>query len=104
MPYIAPERRERLDPAIESLQAKLYLMGDEEGDLNYAITRLIASYFEDEPRYHTIARITGVLDNVKGEFERRIAAPYEDGAARLNGDVPEFKHILNQGRREGRHE
>ena len=97
MPYVTRKRREELDPVIESLQAKLYLMGDDEGDLNYTITRLVASYFEDTPGYRTIARVTGVLDNVKSEFYRRIAAPYEDGTMRLNGDVPEFKKFLGEG-------
>ena len=93
MPYIHQDVRDCLDPFINELQAEL---GDHEGDLNYAITRLVTAYFKKEPRYQTIARITGVLDNVKAEFYRRIAGPYEDRALDRNGDVPEFEAITSE--------
>lgn len=93
MPYIAKERREKLDADIESLQWQLREMGNAEGDLNYVISRLIGDAFLNETRYHTIARITGVLENVKDEFYRRLAAPYEWKAIAKNGDLPEFKKL-----------
>lgn len=91
MPYIKPERRAHLDCAIEELQAELAGLGNEEGDLNYAISRLIGAAFEGTPKYRTIARMTGVLENVKSEFYRRVAGPYEDKAIEKNGDIPEFE-------------
>ena len=90
MPYITAEKREALDEHIEALQQELHL-ADDEGALNYALSRIVGSVFEDEPRYHTIARITGVLENVKQEFYRRVAAPYEEQAMHKNGDIPEYK-------------
>jgi hypothetical protein len=61
--------------------------------MNYTISRLVGAAFEEQPRYHTIARVTGVLKNVADEFYRRIAAPYEDSAIEKNGDVGEFARI-----------
>jgi hypothetical protein len=43
--------------------------------------------------YSKIAIITGVLENVKQEFYRRAAAPYEDKKILQNGDVREYKKI-----------
>ncbi len=93
MPYITEERRRMLDPHIEGLQKALHELNGTEGDLNYSITRLVAYAFMNEPRYHIIARVTGVLDNVKAEFYRRIGIPYENAAIEKNGDVPEFTRI-----------
>lgn len=96
MPYINSQRREELDPEIESLQSKLIELGSNEGDLNYVITRLIAALFAHYSRYAMIARVSGVLANVGSEFYRRIAGPYEDIAVSKNEDIPEFKEILNK--------
>lgn len=96
MPYIAEDRRRLLDPHIEGLQkalSALSLRGGSEGDLNYSISRLLGAAFLNESRYHTIARVTGVLANVKDEFYRRIGIPYENQAIEKNGDVPEFARI-----------
>lgn len=91
MPYIAQDRRQQLDPAIEELQERLHKMGGNEGDLNYVVSRLIGSAFQNETRYHMIARVSGVLRNVYSEFYRRLAVPYEDTAIAKNGDIPEYK-------------
>jgi hypothetical protein len=93
MPYISEERRRALDPHIEGLQKALSSLGGTEGDLNYSITRLVAKAFFYETRYHTIARVTGVLTNVMQEFYRRLGIPYENLAIEKNGDVPEFARI-----------
>jgi hypothetical protein len=98
MPYIAEERRRVLDGPIEDLQKALSKLtagglSGSEGDLNYAISRLVAAKFLAEPRYYTIARVTGVLANVKDEFYRRLGIPYENVAIGKNGDVPEFARI-----------
>ena len=93
MPYIKQDRRKTLDSSIEALQIRLAAAGGNEGDLNYVISRLIGSAFLNDTRYHTIARVTGVLDNVKAEFYRRLGVPYENEAIEKNGDVPEFERI-----------
>ena len=91
MPYIAPEDRPDLDPAIDELAAAVRAKAEErdgsfEGFLNYAITRLVLGVLPSR-RYASIARATGVLENVKQEFYRRYAAPYEDEQIDKSGDV-----------------
>jgi hypothetical protein len=93
MPYITEDRRADLDPHISEVVSILRKLGWSEGDMNYTISRLVGAAFEEEPRYHTIARVTGVLKNVADEFYRRIAAPYEEAAIEKNGDVSEFARI-----------
>ncbi len=93
MPYIAQDRRDKFDPSIEELQTQLQALGNSEGDLNYVISRLIGSAFQDETRYHMIARVRGVLGDVGDEFYRRLAVPYEDMAIAKNGDIPEYEAL-----------
>jgi hypothetical protein len=93
MPYISEDRRQVLDPHIEGLQKALEGLGGNEGDLNYSVTRLVGAAFLKETRYHTIARVTGVLENVIQEFYERLGVPYERRAREKNGDVPEFARI-----------
>ncbi len=93
MPYIAQDMRDKFDPSIEELQTQLHALGNSEGDLNYIISRLIGSAFQDETRYHMIARVRGVLGDVGDEFYRRLAVPYEDMAIAKNGDIPEYEAL-----------
>jgi len=91
VPYIAPEDRPALDAAIDGLAAAVNEKAAErdgafEGYLNYAITRLALEVIPSR-RYASIARVTGVLENVKQEFYRRYAAPYEDEQIERSGDV-----------------
>jgi len=91
VPYIAPEDRPSLDGLVDSLAEAIRAKAAErsgafEGYLNYAVTRLVLGV-APERRYATIARITGVLENVKQEFYRRYAAPYEDEQIERSGDV-----------------
>ncbi len=91
VPYVPPEDRPALDPAIAELAASIRAQaesrgGSFEGYLNYAITRLVLEVLP-ERRYASIARATGVLENVKQEFYRRYAAPYEDEQIEKSGDV-----------------
>ena len=66
-------------------------MGNAEGDFNYVLSRLVGAWWRHDPRYHTIARITGVLENVKQEFYRRVAGGYEDHGIENSGDIAEYK-------------
>lgn len=93
MPYIKEDRRTKIDTHISEVISALRELGWSEGDLNYTISRIVGAAFEEEMRYHTIARITGVLSNVATEFERRFVAPYEENAIANNGDVPEYSRI-----------
>jgi len=107
MPYISKDRRENLDPHIEELryalikqipleerngslfQTKPEQLLELSGDLNYCLSRLCAALV-CEPSYKKIVVITGVLENVKQEFYRRLATPYENQKIEENGDVPEY--------------
>jgi hypothetical protein len=91
MPYIAPEDRPALDTAIDELARAIRDKAAEhdgafEGLLNYSMTRLTLGVIPSR-RYQSIARVTGVLENVKQEFYRRYAVPYEDEQIEKSGDV-----------------
>lgn len=81
MPYIEQDRRKDFDGLIEALQPK------NPGELNYAITKMVQHFLPRCYRYSDIAMVTGVLENVKQEFYRRAAVPYEDHKIKENGDV-----------------
>lgn len=92
MPYIPQSQRDQLDPAINQLAKEVRAFHDGNnnasiaGILNYAITRLILEAAQPS-RYHDIAILTGVLENVKQEFYRKFAAEYEEEKIRENGPV-----------------
>lgn len=108
MPYIKEDNRSALDLGIGTMvehiksnidKAWQTQISDEDfchmlGDINYSISRIIAQLMGGEISYSKIAMITGVLENVKQEFYRRAAAPYEDIKIVKNGDIKEFK-LLN---------
>lgn len=78
MPYIAPPIRRFVDQEGPT----------NAGELNYAITRLLAEYINvGGLRYQTINDVLGVLEGAKFEFHRRVAAEYEDKKRAVNGDV-----------------
>lgn len=112
MPYIDEEQRKMVDNCINDMVVciKTTLITKENvnlfkidqisnqdmiklcGVLNYIITRICAKIITDIS-YSKIAIITGVLENVKQEFYRRLAGPYEDQKIIQNGDITEYKHI-----------
>lgn len=61
------------------------------GELNFAITTLVDDYTGvaggGEVSYSGLNEIIGVLECVKLELYRRVAAPYEDQKRQENGDV-----------------
>lgn len=101
MPYIKPERRERLDPWIEDLLGELLAEdiydGDSDGqhttrptpgDLNYIITRICGEYISHQGlSYSSINDLIGVLECAKQELYRRVASKYEDEKIGQNGDA-----------------
>lgn len=114
MPYVDKMARKKVDDSIEQLVNSLFdsinspslLIKDGEdrivpspqdllkacGNLNYSITRT-CSLLMGTPSYSKIALITGVLENVKQEFYRRVAVPYEDLKIMENGDVEEYTKV-----------
>jgi len=62
--------------------------------LNYQITKLCREYIGVRGlSYGTISDVTGVLENVKLEFYRRVVTPYEDMKIADNGDVYDIENI-----------
>lgn len=100
MPYIAQDKRDILDPIIEQLHSTLVdlELDDEsnntEGNINYAVTRLLMMVYgqSDSTRYSQINDAIGMLECIKQEYYRKVAAPYEDQKEFENGAVRRFVH------------
>lgn len=89
MPYIHPDQRKELDPAIDALLSQLKLTGaksDVGGCFNYVITR-IALGLVVKPSYKVWSGLVGVLETCKLELYRRFVGPYEDLKRTEHGDV-----------------
>lgn len=87
MPYIRPKTRQKYDRVLEELTAILKSLPVEEvdGELNYVVTKILKEVYP--LRYFHINKAIGVLECIKQEFYRRVAAPYEDVKIRESGDV-----------------
>lgn len=108
MPYINEKNREELDSCIENmtkcLKDQMYSFehGDTDpsgeelikiaGNINYCFSRILSGVMGN-PAYTKIAIITGVLENIKQEFYRRVASGYEDKKIIENGDIREYKKL-----------
>lgn len=92
MPYIKESDRTKLDSCVDNM---IECLENEDlssvlGNINYCFSRVLAGLMK-EPSYNKIAMITGVLENIKQEFYRRVCQNYEDLKIRQNGDIPEYK-------------
>ena len=87
MPYIKPARREKYKAVLGELIGILRSLPAEEvdGELNYVVTRILKEVYP--LRYFHINKAIGVLECIKQEFYRRVAAPYEDVKIKESGDV-----------------
>ncbi|NIM46145.1 MAG: hypothetical protein GTN80_10160 [Nitrososphaeria archaeon] len=87
MPYIKPEKRGKYERALEELIGILKSLPAEEvdGELNYVVTNILKEVYP--LRYFHINKAIGVLECIKQEFYRRVAAPYEDIKMKESGDV-----------------
>jgi hypothetical protein len=115
MPYIKEENRANLDHCIDSMidclktnipndndknpwsDPKKRSISNQEmldicGDINYCFSRILAGVM-GQVSYPKIAIITGVLENIKQEFYRRVASSYEDKKIIQNGDIKEYKKL-----------
>lgn len=99
MPYIYQKDREVLDHSIQNMVRMIRcpensLCKDNNvdqdlsmlGKINYCFSKVILELMGD-PSYSKIAMITGVLENIKQEFYRRVASEYEDKKIEENGDI-----------------
>ena len=87
MPYIKTEKRVKYDKALHELVGILKSLPPEEvdGELNYVVTKILKGVYP--LRYFHINKAVGVLECIKLEFYRRVAAPYEDLKIKESGDV-----------------
>lgn len=115
MPYIKEENRITLDECIENMVNCLALNAFREtynetnnkiseqlsnedilkiiGDINYVFSRVLGGLM-GQVTYGKVAMITGVLENIKQEFYRRAASPYEDKKIAENGDIREYRKLM----------
>ena len=100
MPYIDKDERPELDNAIQTIVEAIrankvnlnnpHDISSHLGRINYAFSRILCNLMGN-PSYNKIAMITGVIENIKQEFYRRIASPYEDQKINQNGDIKEYR-------------
>lgn len=81
MPYVDPDTRTTLGYTGEKPMTP--------GELNYVLTRDVLRYIEQVGgiTYASINEVVGVLECMKLELYRRVAAPYEDHKRDVNGEV-----------------
>ena len=88
MPYIQEKKRSDFTSPLLELQIVMEECGCSSGDLNYLFTKLAQAYLECAGlNYAALNDVVGALEGAKAEFQRRVVAPYEDGAIERNGDV-----------------
>jgi len=87
MPYIKPENRKKYEKVLRELVDIMKTLPPEEvdGELNYVVTKILKDVYP--LRYFHINKAVGVLECIKLEFYRRVAAPYEDLKIKESGDV-----------------
>ena len=99
MPYIDENERKELDDIITQMVDAIrftatnldnpYEFSNYLGRINYCFSRVIGQLIK-EPSYKKIAMATGVIENIKQEFYRRIAEEYENKKIIENGDIREY--------------
>ena len=87
MPYIKAKNRIKYDKVLEKLVKILKTLPSEEidGEFNYVVTKMLKEIYP--LRYFHINKAVGVLECIKLEYYRRVAAPYEDLKIKESGDV-----------------
>lgn len=100
MPYINEDERNELDSLIEDVvtlikDTKTRVNDTDDfknhlGRINYVFSRVLSGVM-GKINYANIAMATGVIENIKQEFYRRLASVYEDAKIKQNGDIKEYK-------------
>jgi ribosomal protein S3AE len=87
LPYIKADNRNKYEKILEELVKILKTLPPEEidGELNYVVTKILKEIYP--LRYFHINKAVGVLECIKLEYYRRVAAPYEDSKIKESGDV-----------------
>lgn len=100
MPYIDEDERPELDIAIKNmiesiLNDKTSISDPNDfsnflGRINYSFSMILMGIMPSIS-YRNIAMATGVLENIKQEFYRRVAVHYENKKITENGDIVPYK-------------
>jgi hypothetical protein len=87
LPYIKVGNRSKYNKVLRELLEILKTLPPDEvdGELNYVVTRILKEVYP--LRYFHINKAIGVLECIKLEYYRRVAAPYEDKKIQESGDV-----------------
>lgn len=87
MPYIKAGNRNKYEKVLENLVKILKTLPPEaiDGELNYVVTKILKEIYP--LRYFHINKAVGVLECIKLEYYRRVAAPYEDLKIEETGDI-----------------
>lgn len=87
LPYIELKNRSKYEKVLDNLVKILKELPPEEidGELNYVVTKILKNIYP--LRYFHINKAIGVLECIKLEYYRRVAAPYEDKKMKESGEV-----------------
>ena len=87
MPYVKQYKRNKYEKILEELVKILKALPPEEidGELNYVVSKILREIYP--LRYFHINKAIGVLECIKLEYYRRVAAPYEDLKIEETGDI-----------------
>jgi len=87
LPYIKVGNRSKYNTVLRELLEILKTLPPDEvdGELNYVVTSILKEVYP--LRYFHINKAIGVLECIKLEYYRRVAAPYEDKKIQESGDV-----------------
>lgn len=84
MPYIVPEKRAALDPALAQCAGAI----ETEGDLNYCIYKISTLLIERiGESYATLSMCSSAMEHAKLEWYRKKLVPYEEKKIVENGDI-----------------
>lgn len=88
MPYIIQDKRKTFDQHIEIVDLNWgTLFNYDPGVGNYIITKLIHERLGTNFNYADLNEVIGMLECVKQELYRKVAADYEDTKERINGKI-----------------
>lgn len=113
MPYITKDQRAKLDTHILGLVEAIYEIAHPESEgptdnvlpelktvpglVNYSITALLKSIYDQRDSYANFNAQIGTLECCKLELYRKLAAPYEDQKEYENGAVvPLYIDTINK--------
>jgi len=87
VPYIKQYKRNKYEKILQELVKILKALPPEEidGELNYVVSKMLREIYP--LRYFHINKAVGVLECIKLEYYRRVAAPYEDLKIEETGDI-----------------